>query len=106
VGLIVTVSIILVLHDKTWFWTVSLLMGLFIGPVQASSRSLLIRIVPKEMITEKFGLFSFSGKATAFLGPWLVANLTLLFNSQRLGLSVIVIFLLLGLLLIVPVKER
>jgi UMF1 family MFS transporter len=50
------------------------------------------------------GLFAFSGKATAFLGPLLVD----LFDSQRAGMSVIIILLSIGFLLMlsVPAEKR
>lgn len=104
--LIIATSVILLLHDTLLFWIICAFMGLFVGPVQAASRSLLVRIVPAEMITERFGLFSLSGKATAFLGPWLVANIAMLFNSQRIGLSVIVLFYFLGLITLLFVQEK
>ena len=43
-------------------------------------------------MTELFGFFTFSGKATAFLGPLVVASLITLTDSVRLGLSVIILF--------------
>lgn len=104
--LMITTVVILMLHNITLFWIAGAFMGLFVGPVQSASRSLLVRIVDKEMITEKFGLFSLSGKATVFLGPWLVANFTLWFNSQRIGMSVIFLFYLLGFLTLLFVQEK
>lgn len=105
-GLILFTLILLVIQTKFMYWLIAPMMGLFVGPVQAASRSLLVRIVPKENITEKFGLFALSGKATAFVGPWLVATITLLTTSQRLGMSVIVGFYSLGLLLVMLVREQ
>ncbi len=104
--LIISSLVILTLHNKIIFWIICGFMGLFVGPVQAASRTLLVRIVPIETITQKFGLFSLSGKATAFLGPWLVATITLWSNSQRIGLSVIAVFYFLGLLILLFVKEQ
>ena len=48
---------------------------------------------------ELFGLMAFSGKATTFLGPFLVAALTAASGSQRIGLSV-VLFMFAGALLL------
>ena len=44
-----------------------------------------------------FGLFAFSGRATAFVGPALLATFTTFFGSQRIGMSVIVVFIGIGL---------
>jgi UMF1 family MFS transporter len=61
---------VLLVQSKTWFWILGMGLSLGVGPVQAASRSLLIRISPSELITELFGLYNFSGKATSFIGPW------------------------------------
>lgn len=99
-GLIATGVAILLARDPTWFWAGGLAMGLFIGPVQASSRSLMARLAPAGMEVEMFGLYAFSGKATAFLGPMLVGWVTLATGSPRLGMATIVPFFVVGLLLL------
>ena len=43
-----------------------------------------------------FGLYAFSGKANAFLGPLLLGWTTVLFDSQRMGMVVVVMLLLIG----------
>ena len=69
------------------------------GPAQAASRSYLVRMAPAAQRNELFGLMAFSGKATTFLGPFLVAALTAASGSQRIGLSV-VLFMFAGALLL------
>ncbi|MFA9443709.1 MAG: MFS transporter [Hyphomicrobium sp.] len=83
----------------------SILVGLVAAPVQASSRSLLARLAPPEKITQFFGLFAFSGKVTAFLAPFLIATVTEVTNSQRLGISAIALFLVTGFILMLPVRS-
>jgi UMF1 family MFS transporter len=58
------------------------------------------RLSPPNMQTEMFGLYALSGKATAFLGPALLAEVTEAFHSQRAGMAVIVAFLVAGFLLL------
>jgi len=70
------------------------------GPAQASSRSLMARLAPAEVRTEMFGLFAFSGRATAYIGPFVLGTLTWMFDSQRIGMSTIVVFLGVGLLIL------
>jgi UMF1 family MFS transporter len=53
-----------------------------------------------------FGFFAASGKITAFLGPALVAGATALAGSQRAGMSVIIIFFIIGAALLWTVHER
>ena len=52
-----------------------------------------------------FGLFAFSGKATAFLGPILVKRATLAFASQRAGMATILVFFVVGLALLLPLAD-
>lgn len=90
----------LVVVDKTHFLGLGLCLGLFVGPAQAASRTYMAHAAPKEIRTELFGLYALSGKATAFLGPLLVALMTDLFSSQRAGMASILVFLLIGLALL------
>ena len=86
------------------FLAFAIVVGLVSAPVQSSSRSLLARLAPRDKITQYFGLFAFSGKATAFLAPLLVALVTTVSNSQRLGMSAITLFLIAGIVLMLPVR--
>jgi len=104
VALIMLGSAMLVVEDKTQFWIVGLGLGIFIGPVQAASRTLMARITPENMRAEFFGLYALSGKATAFLGPLILGAVTLAFDSQRIGMATIIIFFIIGLVLLIPLK--
>jgi UMF1 family MFS transporter len=82
----------------------AVLIGLASGPIQSSSRTLLARLSPPEKMTEFFGFFSFSGKATAFTAPLLIGAVTAATGSQRLGIATSLLFLITGLLLLQRVK--
>lgn len=103
---LLTLALMGLLLSKTviLFWFFGLALSLFVGPVQAASRSFMIHITPKERMAEAFGFFALSGKVTAFLGPFVVGGITLAFSSQRIGLSSIFIFLVLGLVILIPLK--
>jgi UMF1 family MFS transporter len=90
---------------KTLFWVAGILFGFFAGPNQSASRSLMGRFVPREKENQFFGFFAFSGKLTAFFGPFFLGVLTEIFNSQRAGLFVVVLFFVLGGLLLTRVDE-
>jgi UMF1 family MFS transporter len=75
-------------------------LGLFIGPAQSASRSLMARMAPAEVQTEMFGLYALSGKATAFVGPALVGWVTLWAGSQRAGMATILVFFVVGFVLL------
>ena len=74
-----------------------LLIGIAFGPVQASSRSYLARSVTPEEAGRYFGIYALAGRATSFLAPFLVATVTALSGSPRLGMAMILLFLLAGL---------
>lgn len=92
--------------DKFWFWIAGIMVGTFSGPNQAASRSLMGRFVPPDKENEFFGFYAFSGKATAFMGPLLLGILTQEFQSQRVGISVVLIFFLLGSVVLHFVDEK
>ncbi len=73
-----------------------LLIGIAFGPVQASSRAYLARSVSTEEAGRYFGIYSLSGRATAFLAPMAVATLTLYCDSARIGMAALIIFLVAG----------
>ncbi|MEM0899445.1 MAG: MFS transporter [Pseudomonadota bacterium] len=73
-----------------------LLIGIAFGPVQASSRSYMARSVTPDDAGRYFGLYALSGRATSFLAPLLVAVVTDITDSARAGMSVILIFLVVG----------
>ncbi len=88
------------------FLAFGILIGICGGPAQAASRTLVARLTPPELSGKFFGLYALSGKATAFVAPFAVAALTGLYNSQRAGLVVIIVFLVVGLLMLFPVREE
>ncbi len=88
---------LLLVESKMWFWIVGLPLGVFMGPAQAASRSLMARLSPDGMSAEMFGLFAFSGRATSFVGPLVLGVVTVAASSQRVGMATILIFLGIGL---------
>ena len=79
-----------------------LLVGLAFGPVQASSRSYLARSVSVRDAGRYFGIYALAGRATSFAAPFLVATVTAASGSPRLGMAVIILFLLGGLGILLP----
>lgn len=86
---------------EAWFWLFGAAFGIFVGPLQAASRSYLARAAPDGLRTQFFGLYAFSGKATAFVGPLLVGAITQWSGSQRIGMSVVVVLFTAGLITLV-----
>jgi UMF1 family MFS transporter len=106
VGLIVATLLAIVATEKLWLWVAGILIGIFSGPNQSASRSLMGRLVPAGMENEFFGFFAFSGKLTAFIGPFLLGVLTQVSGSQRAGISVVLVMFFIGLVLLQRIDEH
>ncbi len=91
--------------NQAMFWVAGILVGFFAGPNQSASRSLLGRFVPKDKENQFYGFFAFSGKMTAFMGPMLLGVLTQVFDSQRAGVAVVILFFVAGGLVLSRVDE-
>ncbi|CAA9365356.1 MAG: Uncharacterized MFS-type transporter [uncultured Microvirga sp.] len=85
------------------FVALGLVIGAVAGPLQASSRSLLARLVPPSEAGRYFGLLALSGKATSFLAPLLVAVATSAFGTQAAGPAVLIGFFAAGAILLAGV---
>ena len=92
--------------SKFIFWISGIMVGIFSGPNQAASRSLMGRFTPRSKENEFYGFFAFSGKMTAFIGPLFLGILTQVFDSQRAGVSIVVILFVLGLFLLKNINEK
>jgi MFS transporter, UMF1 family len=122
-GLLVAGTAILVLGNgsyeffgKAWagattFWIFGLLLCLFVGPAQSSSRAYLARLAPHGESGELFGLYATTGRAVSFLAPALftlcitvAAPFVATGEAQRWGILGIMVVLLMGLLVLLPVK--
>jgi UMF1 family MFS transporter len=76
------------------------------GPLQAASRTLLIRLAPQDRIAQCFGLFALTGKVTSFIGPLLIGVVTAVTASQKAGMALLVLFFIAGLALLSRVREN
>ncbi len=106
VGLIASCAAAVATDSITVFWICGLAIGVFAGPVQAASRTLMARLAPAHLQTEMFGLFALSGKATAFAGPIVLGLATAAAGNQRAGMATILAFLVAGLVLLFLVREK
>ncbi len=88
------------------FMLVGFLSALFGAPALAASRTLMTKLAPPGMSAQFFGLYTLTGKATAFTAPFAIAVLTDASGSQRIGLSVVVLYLIVGGLGMLFVREE
>lgn len=80
-------------------------VAFFVTGGLAASRSLMAQLTPPEMLNEFFGIYSMSGTATSFVGPLAIGLVTSLSQNQRAGFAGGVVFLAVGLVLLLKVKE-
>ncbi|MCY7288892.1 MAG: MFS transporter [Cryobacterium sp.] len=108
IGLIVFGSIVFLLHDggQIVFWTAGLALTLFVGPAQSASRTFLARLIPAGREGEVFGLYATTGRAVSFLAPTMFALTVTIFGETYWGILGLMLVLLVGLLLLLPVKAR
>ena len=104
VGLITTSLILLFAHGTTMFWIFGLILTLWVGPAQSSSRAFMARIAPVGREGEMFGLYATTGRAASFLAPALFALFSGLF-TDRVGIVGIALVLLAGTLAMAGVKS-
>lgn len=104
-ALVLLGGVVLLVESKAAFWALALPLGLFLGPSQAASRTLMARMAPAEETAAQFGLFALSGRITGFLGPAVLAAVTAATGSQHAGMSVILVFLAVGLVVLATVPE-
>ena len=94
----------MVAQTKNEFFYNVMVISFFIGSIQSASRVMMTNLLNKNDLGKGFGLFSFSGRVTAFAGPLTVGTLTYLY-SQRIGFLSVSIFFILGFILMLSVKN-
>lgn len=104
VGMLLAGTALLAVSGPTMFWIFGLLLTLFVGPAQSSSRTFLARLAPAGREGQLFGLYATTGRAVSFLAPTLVASSTYVFGSDRAGIVGILLVLAVGLVALGPVR--
>ena len=96
------------LLDETWeFYLLAVAVGLVQGGVQALSRSLYSRLIPRDRSAEFFGFYNMLGKFAAVIGPTLMGWVAVLTGNPRFGiLSIVVLFIAGGICLYFVDEEK
>ena len=87
--------------SKEWhFYVIAVFIACFQGGIQALSRSLYSRIIPKNQAAEFFGFYNMLGKFAAIIGPPMMGYIGLITGNPRIGiLSIVILFILGGFIL-------
>src|SRR3954451_1436310 len=90
------------------FWVCGLLLCLFIGPTQASARTLLLRMTASGKEGVAFGLYTMTGRAVAPLAPFMFSTFVAVFGADRAGIGGLLLVLAMGFtaMLLVRVPRR
>jgi UMF1 family MFS transporter len=106
VALVIATAMAVLAPTRAWLWVAGVLIGIFSGPNQAASRSLMGRFTPKDREAEFFGFFAFTGKLASFFGPLLLGVATQAFGGQRYGVATVIAFFVVGFVILLGVDER
>lgn len=86
------------------FYVLAAAIGLVMGGIQALSRSMYARMIPKEQSAEYFGFFNMLGKFAAVMGPALMGLASVASGSARVSILAIVVLFAAGALLLYRVR--
>lgn len=93
--------------NVNFIWIVGLLIGMFQGGIQATSRSYFARLIPdKEDSNEYFGFFSVFSKFSSILGPMAISVLIMITGQTNIGILGLIPMMLIGAVLLFFVKTR
>ncbi|ORA21041.1 MFS transporter [Mycobacterium arosiense] len=95
---------LMALSGPVAFWVCGLLLCMFIGPSQSSSRALLLQMAKHGREGVAFGLYTMTGRAVAFVAPWLFSVFVDVFGAVRAGLGGISLVLAAGLMAMLAVR--
>ncbi len=104
IGMLIAGTILLFVSGPLMFWIFGLMLCLFVGPAQSSSRTYLARMAPVGREGQMFGLYATTGRAVSFLAPTLFGIFAAAFDSDRAGIVGILLVLLAGLVALWPIK--
>lgn len=113
VAMVISGTLIFFLHGlgPSIFWGLGLTLCIFVGPAQSASRTFLARLIPAGHEGQVFGLYATTGRAVSFLAPAMftlsltIGGLVTGASAQYWGILGIVTVLLVGLLLLLPVRS-
>ena len=103
-ALLVVGAALLALSGPVAFWICGLGLALLVGPAQSAARTLLLRMTGEGKEGVAFGLYTMTGRAAAFLAPWLFFVFVDFFHADRAGLGGVLVVLAAGLIGMLMVK--
>lgn len=93
-------------QSKIYFLLIASLAGFGLGSVQAASRALFARFIPKGEESGYFGVYSLIGKSSAIIGPLIFGFLSSQFGSQRPAILSVALFFIAGMIMLKTVEVK
>lgn len=94
------------MQDASDFYWLAGAIGLVMGGIQALSRSMYARIIPRHQSAEFFGFFNMLGKFATVFGPLLMGVASVVSGSARFSILVIVVLFVAGAMTLFFVDDR
>lgn len=104
IAMLVAGIVLIAVSGPLLFWIFGLVLCLFVGPAQSSSRTFLARITPPGREGQLFGLYATTGRAVSFLSPTLFGLFAFIFGADRAGIIGLLLVLVLGLVALSVVR--
>ncbi len=88
------------------FWILAFLVATSQGGIQALSRSLFSKIIPKERASEFFGFYNIFGRFSIIFGPLTMGLIGRLTGQTKYGILSILLFFIIGGIILLKFKEE
>ncbi|MFC3419842.1 MFS transporter [Salinicoccus hispanicus] len=93
------------------FWIAAALFGIAMGSTWVVSRTMIIELSPEGKEGQFFGLFAFSAKMSAIVGPFIYGSITLVLAdygalASRMAITSLIIMIIIGLVFHLRVREQ
>jgi UMF1 family MFS transporter len=104
-GWVLSLILVLATSSRPVFWAAGSLIGVFLGGTWTASRPLMVSLVPEKMLGEFFGLYAFSGKAAAIVGPLVWGLVVYAFSGlgiikYKLAVGSLLLLIVIGLIIL------
>ncbi|WP_019416122.1 MFS transporter [Paenisporosarcina sp. TG20] len=108
--MIVALFIAVFAFDQWMFWIAGSMIGISLGSMWVTSRTLIVELTPENKRGQFFGLFAFSGKVSSIIGPAMYGTITYQLQdygplASRIALSTLIIMTVIGLIIHLSLRK-
>lgn len=110
-GWVVAITIAMISQSPALFWVVGPIAGISLGGTWVTGRSIVVKLAPEGMLGEFFGLYGFTEKFTAIIGPMMWGITVYIFNKigyevlgYRIAVATLLIAIIIGFILFLFVE--